>query len=211
VAEEVKPMCTGIRRTVASVAAIAISLVLIDVAATPHEASASADSERSTFVLTAFPHATSSASFWDSWGSRRPGGRRHRGIDIMSPRGTDVLAAADGVVTDFGWQRLSGYYIRIDHGGGWSTAYMHLNNDTLGTDDGLGGTWTAIYPTLTIGSHVQGGQVIGYVGDSGNAENTQPHIHFEVKKDGVKIDPYPFLEDAWDRQLRQGAGPLTPM
>jgi len=202
-------MRTSILRTVASIAAITLSFALLDASVLPDEAHASVESERTTFVLTAFPHATSSVNFWDSWGSRRPGGRRHRGTDIMSPRGSEVLAVADGVVADFGWQRLSGYYIHIDHGDGWSTSYMHLNNDTLGTDDGLGGLWTAIYPTLTVGSSVEAGQVIGYVGDSGNAEGTQPHIHFEVKLDGVKVNPYPYLKDVWDRQRRRGGEALT--
>jgi murein DD-endopeptidase MepM/ murein hydrolase activator NlpD len=203
-------MHTSTTRAVASIVAATLVFVLVAIAMLPTPADAAVESERDTFVMTAFPHETASANFWDSWGARRPGGRRHRGIDIMSPRGSEVLAVADGIVTDFGWQRLSGYFIRIDHGGGWATTYMHLNNDTLGTDDGLGGTWTAIYPTIVVGSPVLAGQVIGYVGDSGNAEHTQPHIHFEVKKDGVKVNPYPFLRDVWNRQRRGGAhGALT--
>jgi murein DD-endopeptidase MepM/ murein hydrolase activator NlpD len=162
------------------------------------------------FVLTVFPNETTAVNFWDSWGARRSGGRRHAGTDIMAPRGAAIRAVADGIVTDFGKGRLSGYFIRLDHGNGWSTSYMHLNNDTLGTDDGAGGEWTAFHPLLTVGSEVVAGQVIGYVGDSGNAEGTQPHTHFEVRHDGDKVNPYPFLRDAWRREMRMAAPTLTP-
>lgn len=151
------------------------------------------------FTLTVFPHRTADVSFTDSWGSRRSGGRRHRGTDIISPRGTEVLAVADGVVTEMGESRLSGYFIRITHAENWVTSYLHLNNDTLGTDDGNGGTWTAFFPTLIEGDRVVAGQVIGYVGDSGNAEGTVPHTHFEIKHDSDKKNPYDYLTDALAR------------
>lgn len=202
-------MRTILMRPVASVAAITCSMVIVIGAIAPLPAHASVETEADTFVMTVFPHETSSVNFWDSWGARRPGGRRHRGTDIMGPKGSEVLAVADGVVTDFGYQRLSGFYVRLDHGSGWSTTYMHLNNDTEGTDDGLGGLWTAVYPTLTIGAPVVAGQVIGYVGDSGNAEGTQPHIHVDVKRDGVKVNPYPYLKEAFDRQTLHGCDAIT--
>ncbi|MDJ0791914.1 MAG: M23 family metallopeptidase [Acidimicrobiia bacterium] len=163
------------------------------------------------FVMTAFPHDTTAVNFWDSWGARRSGGRRHKGTDIMSPRGTEVVAVADGVITDFGEGRLSGYFIKVDHGDGWATAYMHLNNDTIGTDDGEGGLWTAINPNLAVGDEVRAGDVVGYVGDSGNAEGTQPHTHFELKYDGEKINPYPYLADVWERERRLPAPSTRPI
>ena len=182
-----------------AVALGAVTLVLATFAIAPSAAAAPVEDD---FTFAVFPHDSSAVHFWDSWGARRSGGRRHQGTDIMSPRGTPILAVADGVVTAFGEARLSGYYIRLDHGGGWATSYMHLNNDTLGTDDGEGGLWTAVHPLLTVGSEVVAGQVIGYVGDSGNAEGTQPHTHFEVKYEGRKLNPYPYLRDVWDRSLR---------
>lgn len=187
-----------IRRSVVALVVAAVAIPILSNTPPAHAEPATAED----FTLTAFPMHTSAVSFWDSWGARRSGGRRHRGTDIMSPRGTEVRAVADGVVTDFGEARLSGFYIRIDHGNGWSTSYMHLNNDTLGTDDGKGGLWTAVYPLLAVGDEVKAGQVIGYVGDSGNAEGTQPHTHFEIKHDGTKVDPYPYLWDAWTRERR---------
>lgn len=197
-------MPTSNLRLAALFAAILVSLVVIDAAITLEPAHAAPESEADAFIMKSFPHETTAVNFWDSWGARRSGGRRHRGTDILSPRGTAVLAVADGTVVEFGKQRLSGYFIRLDHGDGWTTTYMHLNNDVEG-DDGLGGLWTAIYPTLTVGAEVDAGDVIGYVGDSGNAEGTQPHIHFEVKHDGVKVNPYPFLKAVWDRERRGGS------
>jgi murein DD-endopeptidase MepM/ murein hydrolase activator NlpD len=189
-------------RALASVAIAATSLtsgIWLGGPASAHSAAAVSAGASTEFTLAAFPHKTAEVTFSNSWGSRRSGGRRHRGTDIISPRGTEVLAVADGVVTKMGKHRLSGYYIHIDHAGEWSTSYLHLNNDTLGTDDGEGGTWTAFFPTLIEGDRVVAGQVIGYVGDSGNAEGTIPHTHFEIKHDGEKKNPYDYLTDVLAR------------
>ncbi len=203
-------MRTTLLRFAASVAAaIALfSVAGIGVASNAHAAPEVATED--AFVMKVFPHDGNAIHFWDSWGARRSGGRRHQGTDIMSPRGTPVLAVADGTIEELGKHRLSGFFVRLDHGEGWTTTYMHLNNDTLGTDDGAGGSWTAFFPTLVEGQTVEAGDVIGYVGDSGNAEGTQPHTHFEVKLDGRKLNPYPFLKDVWDRQARSLGGDLDP-
>ncbi|MCL1600813.1 MAG: M23 family metallopeptidase [Actinomycetia bacterium] len=163
-------------------------------------------SRPSEFSLEVFPHDTATSTFSDSWGNRRSGGRRHRGTDIISPRGTEILAVADGVVKEMGTSRLSGYFIRIEHVDEWITSYLHLNNDTYGTDDGDGGRWTAFYPTLQEGDEVVAGQVIGYVGDSGNAEDTIPNTHFEIKHEGEKKNPYPYLRDALEREIQDRYG-----
>ena len=184
-----------------SVAIISTAILTTSTWITP-TAPAVASDERSEFVLTVFPHVSTDVGFSNSWGNRRSGGRRHTGTDIISPRGSEVLAVADGVITALGEGRLSGYFIRIDHGDGWATSYMHLNNDTHGTDDGEGGTWTAFFPTLLVGDKVTAGQVIGFVGDSGNAEGTVPHTHFEIKYEGDKENPYDYLRAAYDRENR---------
>lgn len=154
------------------------------------------------FALEVFPHPSGAVEFRDTWGERRSGGRRHKGTDILSPRGTPIVAVADGTVTFMGEQRLSGYTVKIEHAGGWSTAYLHLNNDEPGTDNGEGGLLAAFAPGLYEGAAVEAGQLIGWVGDSGNAERTTPHTHFELKHDGKKVNPYPYLEDAWLRSVR---------
>jgi peptidoglycan LD-endopeptidase LytH len=191
-------------------ATLAIGFSAVGACAFTDSAQANASAEQPEFVLTSFPHDTTAVNFWDSWGARRSGGRRHTGTDILSPRGTRIVAVAEGTVTAFGTNRLSGVYLRLDHGGGWTSTYMHLNNDTLGTDDGNGGVWTALHPLISVGTAVRAGQVIGYVGNSGNAEGRQPHTHFELAYAGNKINPYPYLRDVWNRQMRIPAAAVTP-
>jgi hypothetical protein len=127
--------------------------------------------------------------FTDSFGDPRSGGRTHEATDIMSNgvKGLPVLAAADGVVS---WVGSVCCLLSIDHGAGWSTHYIHLDNDTPGTDDGQG--W-GIAPGIVQGTQVIAGQLIGWVGDSGNAESVGPHLHFEIRTNGVAVNPYPYL------------------
>ncbi|MCL1592853.1 MAG: M23 family metallopeptidase [Actinomycetia bacterium] len=160
-----------------------------------------AENEEARFALATFPVDSSNVRFSDTWGASRSGGRRHSGTDIVSERGTPVVAVADGTIVKMGLHRLSGYYLVVEHKDGWISSYLHLNNDTVGTDDGEGGPWTAFFPTLVEGQEVSAGDVIGYVGDSGNAENTTPNVHFEIKHEDTKENPYPLLTDALDRRL----------
>ena len=155
------------------------------------------------FVIKAFPHETSIVRFSDTWGASRSGGRGHTGTDIMSPKGSWVVAVDDGIVERLDWNRLSGWNVMIRHADGWTSHYLHLNNDSLGTDDGEGGPEAAFVEGLEEGSFVKAGEIIGFVGDSGNAEHTGSHTHFELHVDGKKVDPYPFLEEAMDRKLRE--------
>ena len=120
-----------------------------------------------------------------TFGAERDGGERdHKGVDLLAPRLTPVLAVRDGVVTRVNQPSVS---VFIGHDDGWSSWYLHLNNDTYLTDDGLGG---GVVPGLEVGDRVWAGQVIGWVGDSGNAEPTPPHLHFELHTPwGEAIDP----------------------
>jgi peptidoglycan hydrolase-like protein with peptidoglycan-binding domain len=123
------------------------------------------------------------------WASRGSG--IHHAVDIMAPKMTPVVAVADGTIR---WIGRSCCTMRIQHDDGWASGYIHLNNDTPGTDDGQG--W-GIAPGLTKGSRVSAGQLIGWVGDSGNAENTGSHLHFElIDPHGVYVDPYLALRAA---------------
>jgi murein DD-endopeptidase MepM/ murein hydrolase activator NlpD len=155
------------------------------------------------FVVKAFPHETTTVVFSDSWGARRSGGRSHAGTDIMSPKGTWIVAVEDGIVERLDWNQMSGWNIMVRHADGWTSHYLHLNNDTTGTDDGEGGPDAAFAEGLEVGSFVKAGEVIGFVGDSGNAEHTGSHTHFELHIDGAKVDPYPYLVAAMERKLRE--------
>jgi len=155
------------------------------------------------FVITVFPHETAMVRFSDTWGAPRSGGRRHEGTDIMSPKWTRVVAINDGIVERLGWNDISGWNITISHVNGWTSHYFHLNNDTPGTDDGQAGPEGAFAPGLEVGSFVEAGEIIAFVGDSGNAEGTGSHTHFELHVDGHKVDPYPYLKAAMERKIRE--------
>ena len=144
-------------------------------------------------------------SYSDTFGAPRPGGRTHEGTDVMTGnvKGLPVVAAAGGTVS---WIDDDCCHLAIDHGSGWSTWYIHLDNDTPGTDDGLG--W-GIAEGIEVGARVVAGQLIGWVGDSGNAEWVAPQLHFEMRFNGVAINPYPYLLEApvpetpWEDHLGQ--------
>ena len=194
-------MTTSIR-TIA-LGAIAAAVLTAEIVLPMPQAEAVLPGGAAPFVIKAFPHETAIVQFSDTWGARRSGGRGHRGTDIMSPKGTWVVAVDDGIVERLDWNDLSGWNIMIRHADGWTSHYPHLNNDTSGTDDGEGGEETAFVEGLEVGSFVKAGEIIGFVGDSGNAEHTGSHTHFELHVEGKKVDPYPFLEEAMDRKVRE--------
>jgi hypothetical protein len=120
--------------------------------------------------------------------------RRHEATDILTygVKGVPVVAAAAGTVK---WIGSTCCLLKIDHGGGWATQYIHLNNDTQRadgsyTDDGQG---YGIAPGIQVGTYVEAGEVIGWVGDSGNAEWIAPHLHFEIWQGDTRINSYPYL------------------
>lgn len=96
----------------------------------------------------------------------------HEGVDFAAPVGTPVHATAQGTVTFAGWQRGYGRVIKIKNFGDFSTTFAHLSR---------------FAKTLRVGSQVNRGQVIGYVGKTGWA--TGPHLHYEVHVDHVPEDP----------------------
>lgn len=101
--------------------------------------------------------------------------RLHDGIDFSAPRGTDVYATANGVV-EFASPSASGYgnEIVIDHGFGYKSRYAHLNGFNV-----------------RKGQTVKRGELIGYIGNTGLS--TAPHLHYEIEKDGIKLDPINFF------------------
>ena len=132
-----------------------------------------------------------------SFGVARDGGaRRHAGIDIQAPKLTPVLSVADGTVMDIkqvvGTEECCS--IKIRHNDGWYSVYIHLNNDMYLTDDGLG---IGVRPDLKVGDEVLAGEVVGWIGDSGNAEDSVNHLHFELRtRQGLAVDPAASLRQA---------------
>lgn len=157
--------------------------------------------EHQSTVIEQFPTRDPAIRFRDDWRNRRSGGRRHQGTDIYADKGTPLVAVADGFVRSMHAGGKGGYMLRIAHADGWETWYMHLDNDTPGSDDGAGGEAAAFAEGIAVGDFVEAGQVVAYVGDSGNAESGEAHLHFELHQRGRKTNPYPHLADAWDRQL----------
>lgn len=137
-------------------------------------------------------------SFTDTFTAARSGGRIHHATDIMAAKMLPVLATVDGVILFAPMVQPSyGYMIMLGGDDGYQYNYVHLNNDTPGTDDGKGGPENAYAEGIKKGVHVKRGQLIGYVGDSGNAEWTGSHVHFEILNPrDVPIDPYPVLKAA---------------
>ena len=102
------------------------------------------------------------------------GNAGHRGTDIPAPEGTPILAAHSGTVLVSGWNDSYGNQVLLDNGAGLSTRYAHM-------------TQTAV----NAGEAVTAGQVIGYVGSTG--DSTGNHLHFEVMQGGVRVDPLSFV------------------
>lgn len=117
----------------------------------------------------------------DSFGDPRSGGRRHRGIDIFAPRWTGVLAVTDGALTSMAVGGLAGRSLWLVGDDGRSYFYGHIQAWAAGTEEGL-----TVVP----------GDLIAYVGNSGNAARTPTHLHFEVHERGRAINPYSVLASA---------------
>ena len=139
-------------------------------------------------------------AFIDTFGAPRDGGlRRHAGIDIFARKGVPVVAVADGVIEDVSEEYLAGQYVIVRHDGGWRSKYLHLDDDTPGTDDGLG---TGYASGVEVGLRVSAGTLLGFVGDSGNAESTVPHLHFGLfQPNGLPVNPYRALVNAPDVEM----------
>lgn len=114
----------------------------------------------------------------DTWHARRGRARRHEGQDIFAPRGTPVVAAASGVIVHVGENRLGGHTVSVLGAGGRTYYYAHLDRYVAADH---------------IGADVGRGTVIGYVGNTGNARTTPPHLHFGVYTASGPIDPLPLL------------------
>jgi murein DD-endopeptidase MepM/ murein hydrolase activator NlpD len=148
-----------------------------------------------------FPQDATVTAYSSTYGLAKLDGRTHEGEDLFAPKMSPVLAAADGEVIRVGKSPRAGRYILIAHGEDWETWYLHLNNDRPGRDDGKAGFELTVAPGIEVGGLVTAGQVIGWVGDSGNAEGATPHTHFELHYRGRPINPNSYLREAYHRAL----------
>ena len=134
----------------------------------------------------------------DTFTAPRSGGRTHRSIDIMAPKGTPVLAVSDGEITRKSSNRLGGLTLYLTSpDGDYRFYYAHL--------DGYA-------PGIGKGTLVQQGDTLGYVGNTGNARRTPPHLHFQMLRSGrgrgTPVNPYPLLtrSDLYQEGGRQVRG-----
>ena len=145
-----------------------------------------------------FPVDHIKSHFYDDWKEKRGSGNRvHLGLDVRAPKGSKIVSIADGVVNTVSYNPLSGYYIAIDHMNGWLSLYVHLDDDLIGNDN-AGSKTTAFAKDFKKGDFVRRGEVIGFVGNSGNAEGTVPHLHLEIKYLGEAQDVYSYILQSWD-------------
>ena len=117
------------------------------------------------------------ADFFNDWGFPRSGGRTHKGNDLFAPRGTPVVAPVDGFVHHY-TGTVGGLQFRLEGDDGHRYIGTHL--DAFGAS-----------------GQVQAGDIIGFVGDTGNAIGSRPHLHFEIHPNrGEAINPYPTVAEA---------------
>ncbi len=114
----------------------------------------------------------------DTWGAARSEGRQHEGIDIFADRGTPIQATTQGIVKKVGNNNLGGRVVVIVGPGGAGHYYAHLED----------------YADIEPNDWVNAGDTIGYVGDSGNAKGTPPHVHYGIYINGRAVNPYPLLQ-----------------
>ena len=138
------------------------------------------------------------ASYTDDFGDARGQGS-HEGIDMMAPRRTLVLAAEAGTVEFHTTSARAGCMLYLDGKSGTQYLYIHLNNDLTDGNDNQGRCvpGVAYAKGLEDGAKVAAGEVIAYVGDSGDADGINPHLHFEVHPNGgAAANPYAHLNKA---------------
>ncbi|MEQ1873300.1 MAG: peptidoglycan DD-metalloendopeptidase family protein [Ilumatobacteraceae bacterium] len=118
------------------------------------------------------PTGAAPVGFGDTWGAPRSGGRQHQGVDMIGERGTPLLAIVDGVAV--ARENVLGG-LTIHFIGSDQNTYYYAHLDSYGT----------------VGP-VHAGEIIGYMGDTGNAKSSTPHLHFEIRPGGgVPVNPYP--------------------
>lgn len=150
-----------------------------------------------------------SVSYTDTFGAARSGGRLHEGQDLLGDKMQELVAADSGTIEGLVWPEGSyGNYLKIKADDGYVYSYVHINNDTPGTDDNSAARSVVYADGIANGVHVERGQLVAYLGDSGNAESTAPHLHFEMHRpDGSVMNPMASLDGAQHVDAPAGSTP----
>lgn len=119
-----------------------------------------------------------SSQLADTWNAARSDNRLHQGIDIFVRRGTPVLSTTEGIILNVGTNNLGGKVVWVLGPGGQRHYYAHLDH----------------YAAIQPGDRVVPGSEIGYVGNTGNARGTSPHLHYGIYTGSGAINPYPMLK-----------------
>jgi Peptidase family M23 len=138
------------------------------------------------------------ATYIDDFGQARPGGP-HQGNDMMGVKKTPVVAAESGKIEFWTTSASAGCMLYLYGDSGTMYEYIHLNNDLTMRNDNRGKCVPGVSYAkgLKNGAHVEAGQMIGYLGDSGDANGLASHLHFEVHPNGgAAVSPYPYLQSA---------------
>jgi len=138
------------------------------------------------------------ATYTDDFGDPRGQGA-HEGNDMVAPRRALVLAAETGTVKFHTTSSRAGCMLYLNGKSGTEYLYIHLNNDLTDSNDNQGSCvpGVAFAKGLKNGARVAAGEMIAYVGDSGDADGIHPHLHFEVHPNGgAATSPFPYLNKA---------------
>lgn len=134
--------------------------------------------------------------YTDDFGQPR-GRLPHQGNDLLADRRAPAVAVEDGTVEYWTSSASAGCMLYLSGDSGTTYQYVHLNNDLTMKNDNKGKCVQGVAYAVADKARVVAGQVIGYVGDSGDADGIHPHIHFEVHPNDKKaVDPFPYLKKA---------------
>jgi hypothetical protein len=164
-----------------------------------------ASAARSSVPRLVFP-VVGAVTFRDDFGEPR-GALRHQGNDLVGDKSAPVVAVEDGTVKYWTSSPNAGCMLYLYGSSGTMYEYIHLNNDLTPKNDNKGKCVQGTAYAVPDGTPVTSGQVIGYLGDSGDADGIDPHLHFEVHPNGGNaVDPYPLIKKA--PHLLVGAPPV---
>lgn len=163
--------------------------LLVNTGRAPAPAPVSSDPLKDWRFFFPFPAGSTYQPYYDGYGDPRSfqgSSFSHEGIDLLAPKGTPIVAVASGTVVRYGWNTLGGYRltIQLDQYPGYRFYYAHMDRYA---------------PGIYQGAHVNAGQLLGYVGSTGEGpERTEghfvTHLHFGIySADGTTLDPYPYL------------------